>query len=67
MSREEIIQYVANWFGIEPNDDGVYDLDDSDWTTGCRDYVTGKWFCLKEVVKCIDGMVSEYGLKEGVE
>jgi len=61
MSKEEIVRYVAEWFGIEPNEDGTFDLDDYDWTSGC--YMNGNWFCLAEVVGCIEGMVRDYGLK----
>lgn len=49
MSREEIVEKVANYFNVEVN----YDMDDSNWECGC--YLTNREFLsLKEVVYLIE-------------
>ena len=54
MTREEIIRRLADYYEIEPDEEtGEYDLTDCDWTSGCRDFVTGKWLSLAEVVKAL--------------
>lgn len=55
MTREEIMEYVAEYFGIEPNEDGEHDIRDYDWQSGC--YINGKWFCLAKVVEMIENIV----------
>lgn len=55
MTREEIMEYVAEQFGIEPNEDGEHDIRDYDWISGC--YINGKWLCLAKVVKMIENIV----------
>ena len=52
MERQEIMKMLADWFRIEPDEDGTYDIDDYDWQAGC--YKNGNWFSLAEVVKCIE-------------
>ena len=54
MTREEIMEALAEWFGIEPNEDGEYDIEDYDWQAGC--YMNRNWLSLAEVVKCIETM-----------
>ena len=56
MDREEIMERVAEWFGIEPNEDGSYDIEDYDWQAGC--YINGgKFLNLEQVVMCIERMI----------
>ena len=56
MDREEIMELVADWFGISPNENGTFDIDDYNWQSGC--YMgNGRWFCLAEVVKCIESII----------
>lgn len=52
MNRQEIMEVLANWFGIEPDGDGNFDINDYDWQAGC--YCNGKWLSLAEVVKCME-------------
>ena len=52
MERQKIMEYLAEYFYIEPNEDGEFDINDYDWQAGC--YTNGKWFSLAEVVKCIE-------------
>lgn len=54
MTRKEIMEALADWFGIDPNEDGKYDIDSYDWQAGC--YKGRKWFSLAEVVECIESM-----------
>lgn len=53
--RDEIIEALAEAYGIEP-EDGGYDLDDYDWRSGCGgfhgDYT---WLSLKNVVEVLAG------------
>ena len=52
MTKEEIIEFVAERFGIQHDeDDGKYHLRDGDWKTGC--YVNGEWLCPATVVSLI--------------
>lgn len=57
MTREQIMEAVAEWFGIDPNDDGKFDIDDYDWQSGC--YMNHTWFNLAEVVRCIESIVED--------
>ena len=52
MSREELMERLADWFGIEPDENGEYDITDYDWTSGC--YMNHTWFSLAEVVRCLE-------------
>ena len=56
MEREEIMEMVAEWFEIEPDEDGTYNIDDYDWTAGCSMGRDRKWLCLAEVVRMIESM-----------
>jgi len=52
MEREEIINKLAEYFDIEPNENGEYDLSDYEWTAGCRmDGYT--WLSLANVVEAL--------------
>ena len=53
MDRQEIMEMLGEWFGIEPDEEtGEYDIDSYDWQAGC--YMNHKWFSLAEVVRCIE-------------
>lgn len=51
MTREELIEALAEYFGIEPDDNGEYNLNSYDWESGC--YFNHQWFSLKEVVRAL--------------
>ena len=53
MDRQEIMEMLANWFNVEPNEDGEYDINDYDWQAGCYNG-NGKWFNLAEIVYCLE-------------
>ena len=54
MNREEIINALGEYFEIERNEDGGYDLTDYDWTAGCRfKYGGDKWLSLANVVEAL--------------
>lgn len=56
MSREEIMEYVASYFGIEPDEDGEFDISGYDWQAGC--YINrDQWMSLAEVVRCIESFI----------
>ena len=55
MDRQEIMEYVAEYFGIE-TEDGEFDINDYDWQAGC--YISHDRFLnLAEVVKCIESII----------
>lgn len=54
MDRQEIMEMLAEWFGIEPDEDGTYNIDSYDWQAGCSMGYGGRWLNLAEVVKCIE-------------
>lgn len=61
MTSKEVIEAVAEWYDIDPDDEtGEYDLDSYDWTAGCN--FDGHWMCLKDVVGCIEHMLKQNGL-----
>ena len=62
MTSEQVIEHVAEWYNIEPNEDGAYDLKDYDWTSGCN--FDGHWMCLSDVVGCIENLLKRNGLLE---
>lgn len=51
MERDEIIEALADYFGIEPNEEGEYDLDDYDWQSGCS--FNGRWMNLATIVEIL--------------
>ena len=52
MTRQEMIEKLAEYFDIEPNEDGEYDLDDYEWTAGCR-FNGSTWLNLKNIINCL--------------
>ena len=55
MSKEEFIKVLADEYGIEPNEDGKYDLNDYDWTSGCSfGYGRGVWLTLANIVNAFE-------------
>lgn len=56
MERQEIMEKVAEWYGIEPDENGEYDIDSYDWQAGC--YIArGTFLNLAGVVRCIESMM----------
>ena len=51
MERTEIIEKLAEYFGIEPDENGEYDLDSYDWQSGCS--FKGTWLSLANIVDCL--------------
>ena len=61
MTSEQVIEAVAEWYNIEPDEQtGKYDLDDYDWQSGCSH--NGHWVCIADVVGCIENMLNMRGL-----
>ncbi len=52
MDRDEIIYKLAEYFDIEPNENGEYDLSDYEWTAGCR-FAGCTWLNLANVVEAL--------------
>lgn len=52
MDRDEIIYKLAEYFDIEPNENGEYDLSDYEWTAGCR-FAGCAWLNLANVVEAL--------------
>ena len=54
MDRDEIIEKLAYYFGLEPDDEtGEYDLDSYDWQAGCSMGRGGMWLNLANVVDAL--------------
>ena len=53
MDREEIIERLAEYFGIEPDENGEYDLNDYDWQAGASMGYGGMWLNLANVVEAL--------------
>lgn len=56
--REMVMEALANYFGIEPDEDGTYDINSYDFTSGCylnRD----QWLSLKEIVYCMEDFIED--------
>lgn len=52
MTREELIELLAEHYGIERDEEtGEFDLDDYDWQSGC--YARNRWFSLAEIVDIV--------------
>lgn len=54
MERQKITEMLAEWFGIEADENGEYDINDYDWREGCSMGYRGQWLNLAEVVECIE-------------
>lgn len=52
MDRQEIMKMLAEWFDIEPNENGEYDITSYDWIAGCS--MGNSWLSLAEVVRCLE-------------
>ena len=52
MDRQELMERLADWFGIEPDENGEFNINSYDWQAGC--YSNGSWLSLAEVVKCLE-------------
>ena len=50
----EVIERLAEYYGIEPESNGRFDLDSYEWVAGCGDG-HGRWISLANVVKAIVG------------
>ena len=53
MDRDDIIEKLAFYFEIEPNEEGKYDLDDYDWQAGCSFNGSGIWLNLANIVEAL--------------
>lgn len=52
MDRDDIIERLATWFHIDPNEDGEYDLQSYDWQSGCS--FNGRWLNLATIVELLE-------------
>ena len=71
MNRDDVIQYVAERFGIELEDrNGEYNLDTYEWQAGCytgnRDPYNDEniWLSVAKIVEIMDDFACDYGLYE---
>lgn len=55
MTRQEIINFIGEWFRIEPEENGEYDINSYDFQAGC--YHNGRWLNLAEVVKMAEELL----------
>lgn len=57
LNKEEIMEYVAPYFGIEP-EDGKFDINDYDWQSGC--YCNRRWLSPSIIVEIIQDFQNDY-------
>lgn len=59
MTKNELIEALAEHFDIEliEKENGEYDISGYDWTAGC--YSNGIWMSLAEVVKALKYLCEE--------
>ena len=54
MKKEKVIEALAQYFEIEPDEDtGVYDLTGYDWTSGCG-FGGGVWLSLANIIDALE-------------
>ena len=53
MDRQEIIERLAEYFEIEPDVDGNYNLNGYDWQAGCYTGRGDMWLTLANVVDAL--------------
>lgn len=60
-----MIEALADYFGAEldKDEDGKYDIDNYDWTSGCyggkNSWCDRVWFSLKNVVRALEDLCEE--------
>lgn len=57
--REMIMEALAQYFEVEPDEDGKHNINSYEWEAGCYMGVRGKWFSLKEVVFCMEDFIQD--------
>ena len=57
MDRQILMEYIAERFGIEADEDGKYNICGYDWQSGC--YIGHEWFCLAEVVYLFEDICND--------
>lgn len=58
MTHEEIIKAVAEFYNVEPDENGGYNVSDYDFTAGCS-LGNGLWLNLASVVDCIEEIMED--------
>lgn len=54
MDEREVIEALAVYFGIEPNDEGEYDTRSYDWVSGCSmGNGSDHWLTLANVLEAL--------------
>ena len=56
--KKAFIEALAEKFHLHPEEDGEFDMDSYDWTSGCS--CNGEWFSLGAVVDVLDGVLDDY-------
>ena len=65
IEKRDIIEYIAQHFGFEADENGNYDLHDYDWEAGCyagRRDGEAIWMSAAEFVRIFDDFACDYGL-----
>lgn len=59
IERDVIMRNIAEHFCVEEEEDGGYDIESYDWTSGCSQGSIDKpWITLKEFVYCVEEFLS---------
>ena len=56
--KKAFIEALAEKFHLHPEENGEFDMDSYDWTSGCS--CNGEWFSLGAVVDVLDGVLDDY-------
>lgn len=60
IERKEIMRAIAEWFGVEADENGDYDIDSYDWVAGCSQGSWDKpWITLGEFVHCMESFLED--------
>lgn len=62
MDKQKIMEYVAEWFDVEPDEEGKFDIQDYNWQAGC--YHNHVWLNLAEIVSLIKHICEEEGFED---
>ena len=66
IDRQKLMEHIGRWFGIDPEEDGTWDIESYDWTSGCsigygfdeRD-CRADWMTLGEFVRCMEWFLED--------
>ena len=58
-NREMVMEALANYYNIEPDEDGEYDINSYDWQSGCSFHGSDRWLTLSDIVYCMEDFIED--------